>query len=86
MRRQRWIKDIFCSAADPPLTARYVRVVLVLLAWYRAFETRLRFAEMLMQKFELAGDERCIGRLARPATDIDDIERIINETFNRNEL
>jgi hypothetical protein len=86
VRRQRWIEDIFCSAAGPPLTTRDARVVFVLPAWYWAFETRLRFAEMFMQKFELAGDERCVGRLAGPATDIDDIERVIDETFNRNEL
>jgi hypothetical protein len=86
VRRQRWIEGIFCRAAGPPLTARYARVVFVLSAWYRAFETRLRFAEMLMQKLELAGDERCVGRLAGPATDIDDIERVINETLHRNEL
>jgi hypothetical protein len=39
---------------------------------------------MLMQKFELAGDEGCIGRLASPTTDIDDVERIVDESFDRN--
>jgi hypothetical protein len=41
---------------------------------------------MLVQELELAGNEGCIGRLACPATDVDDIKRVVDESFDRNEL
>lgn len=39
-----------------------------------------------MQEFELARDEGCIGRLASPATDVDDVKSVVDESFDGNEL
>jgi hypothetical protein len=41
---------------------------------------------MLVQEFELARDEECISRLAGPATNVDNIETVVDEGFDGNEL
>jgi hypothetical protein len=41
---------------------------------------------MLMQEFQLARDEGCIGRLAGPATDVNNVKGVVDESFDGNKL